>query len=363
MINVIGPINTLGYGYTTLNIVKQLSPDVAWWAIGQPEISTQEDYDIIKAAAQRCNTFDPDSACIRIWHQHDMSQFVGKGPHIGFPIFELDQFNDVEKHHLNSVDHLFVCSSWAKGVCLDNLKLPKDNIHVVPLGVDTNIFKPATTLQNNKTVFFNCGKWEYRKGHDILTHAFNAAFNESDPVELWLMCDNPFLKPEQTEAWKKLYRDTKLGYKIKFIPRVQTHQEVYNIMSQVDCGVFPARAEGWNLELLELMACGKQVIATDYSAHTEFCTGDNSLLVNMNSTEKAYDGVWFHGNQGRWASHNEDSLSQIVSHMRAVHSLKANNQDIINHNGISTARNFTWGNTGKAVQLHVQSIVQQNESR
>ena len=50
-------------------------------------------------------------------------------------------------------------------------------------------------------------------------------------------------------------------------------------MSQVDCGVFPSRAEGRNLELLEMMSAGKHVITTDYSAHTEFCTKDNAGLV------------------------------------------------------------------------------------
>ena len=74
-----------------------------------------------------------------------------------------------------------------------------------------------------------------------------------------------------------------IGHKVRFIDRVGTHQEVYNIMSRVDCGVFPSRAEGWNLELLELMACGKHVITTDYSAHTEFCTEENAMLIPINN--------------------------------------------------------------------------------
>ena len=353
MINVIGPINTLGYGYTTLNIVKQLSPDVAWWPIGPIDVTTEQDAQIVQAALDRKNMFDQDAPCVRIWHQNDMSQFVGRGKRIGFPIFELDEFDTIEKHHLNSVDKLFVCSQWAKDVCLNNLTLPAENIHVVPLGVDLSIFQPTTTPQNGKTIFFNCGKWEIRKGHDVLCKAFNAAFSEMDDVELWLMCDNPFLQREQTEQWKNLYRREKLGHKVRFISRVQTHEEVYNIMSKVDCGVFPARAEGWNLELLELMACGKQVIATNYSAHTEFCTNDNALLINVDHTEQAYDGVWFHGNKGRWASHNDHSFTQLVSHMKTVHNLKTSGQDIINNSGIQTAQRFTWENTGKAVRLNV----------
>ena len=77
-----------------------------------------------------------------------------------------------------------------------------------------------------------------------------------------------------------MYKGSGLGNKIRMIPRQKTQNDVYNIMIQTDCGVFPARAEGWNLELLEMMACGKQVIATNYSAHTEFCNPDNCRLIN-----------------------------------------------------------------------------------
>jgi len=34
---------------------------------------------------------------IRLWHQHELHQYVGQGKKIGWPIFELDDFNKVEK--------------------------------------------------------------------------------------------------------------------------------------------------------------------------------------------------------------------------------------------------------------------------
>ena len=62
---------------------------------------------------------DFDAPCIRIWHQDDMSQFVGRGPKIGFPIFELNKFNKKESYHLSNVDKLFVCSEWAKNIVVE----------------------------------------------------------------------------------------------------------------------------------------------------------------------------------------------------------------------------------------------------
>ena len=355
--NIISPINQLGYGITGLNIVKSLSKltDVSLWCIGNPQVTNQNDADIISKCLQNAVFFDVNSPCLRIWHQHDMSQFVGKSKHIGFPIFELDEFNEREKHNLNSVDQLFVCSSWAKDVAIANLTLKEDQIIVVPLGVDLDIFNNTTQLINNseKTIFFNCGKWEIRKGHDVIPEIFSKAFTEDDNVELWMMNFNPFLKPEEVSAWKNLYIKSKLGSKIKFIDRVETHEEVYNIMSKTDCGIFPARAEGWNLELLEMLACGKHVITTNYSAHTEFCDKNNALLIDIDKKEMAYDGQWFHGKCGKWATIGANQIEQAIEHCRVIHKQKQNNLLTANRNGINKARQFSWDNSAKVILKHV----------
>ena len=358
--NIICPINPLGYGVTGLNIVKELSKhrEVSLWTIGQPQVATEGDAKIVKDCIKNTAFFNYDDPCIRIWHQHDMAQFVGKGEHIGFPIFELDVFKPLERHHLNSVDRLFVCSHWAKDVCLQNGIKPRNAtlydpaIDVIPLGVDLDIFKPCE-INDGPTIFFNCGKWEVRKGHNILPDIFSEAFSDDDNVELWIMCSNPFLKNEEDLKWKSLYMNSKLSHKIRFIDRVNTHHEVYNIMSKVDCGIFPSKAEGWNLEPLELMACGKQVIITNYSAHTEFCNDQNAKLINIDELEPAYDGKWFDGRTGSWANIGDKQIQQTISHIRHIHNLKQTGNLKQNLEGIDTANKFTWENTAKEIMKHV----------
>lgn len=354
-INIIGPVNQLGYGITCLNIIKALHLEnkISFFPIGQPQLTNQEDADIISETIRNNSYPNFQSPCIRIWHQHDMSQFVGKGLKIGFPIFELDEFSDIEKHHLNSLDKIFVCSNWAKNVCINNLTVDASNIHVIPLGVDNDIFKPCKLNQRKTTVFFNCGKWEIRKGHDIISELFCSAFDDNDDVELWLMCDNPFLKEEQVRNWININSNHKLGHKIRFIKRTNTQKEVYNIMQNIDCGLFPARAEGWNLELLELLACGKHVITTNYAAHTEFCNQDNAKLVDIAYLEPAFDGVWFHGKYGKWAKIADKEKEQFVSHMRDIHRLKQDNSLLLNKAGIDTANLFTWKNSARTILKHV----------
>lgn len=354
MLNIISPINQLGYGITGLNIVKYLSKitDVALFPIGQPQVTTGEDADIINKCITNSRLPDFNAPCIRIWHQHDMSQFVGNGTKIGFPIFELDKFSDVEKHHLSHLDKIFVCSTWAKNIILQNITIKEENVIVIPLGVDSSIFNKSPQSTSSSTIFFNCGKWEVRKGHDVLVKIFNDTFNKEDDVQLWLMCENPFLSEEEAKKWNNAYYQSKLGTKIRIIPRLSTQKEVYSIMSKIDCGIFPSRAEGWNLELLELMSCGKHVIATNYSAHTEFCNNKNALLVDISETEPAYDGKWFF-KQGNWAKLSDNELSKFSEYMKQIHNQKQYQSLDININGLETANLFSWENSVNKILQNV----------
>ena len=341
MINITAPINTLGYGIASYNIIKNLffmGEDISYFPIGTPEPPEKQDF--LNSVMLR--PYIPKAPSVKIWHQNDVHHHVGNGLHVAFPIFELDRFSREEVWSLSHNDRIFTCSKWASDIVKKHLNT---DTAIVPLGVDTELFKQHKSSRPS-TVFFNCGKWEVRKGHDILADCFNAAFDHSDDVELWMMCENPFYNEQQQKQWVSLYKDSKLGDKIRMIPRQKTHEDVYNIMKQTDCGVFPARAEGWNLELLEMMACGKQVIATDYSAHTEFCNDNNSMLVDIKSTELANDGVWFNG-QGMWGTLDSDSIEQIISHMRKVHSEKQSGSLPQNVDGICTAREFSWENSAK----------------
>ena len=336
----------MGYGVAGYNILKELykiDNSVSLYPISQPQDFESEELYTAIQNQERCLI---DRPCVKIWHQNDLTTRVGNGKFIGFPIFELTHFNAKEITSLHHCNKIFVCSKWAKQIILQNTKFKDEDVHVVPLGVDNNIFSPSTVSGRKSTIFFNCGKWEKRKGHDILLECFNNAFSENDDVELWMMCDNPFIG-EGNKNWQDLYKNSKLGSKIRIIPRQKTHQDVMSVMRQADCGVFPSRAEGWNLELLEMMAMGKHVIATNYSAHTEFCNSENSKLIDIDNLETAFDGVFFDGRCGMWAEIAQDQKDATIEHMRDVHTLKQDGQLALNENGIETGKQFSWKNSAQ----------------
>jgi glycosyltransferase involved in cell wall biosynthesis len=306
------PINSLGYGIVGHSITRALSKiaDVTLHPIGNVEPLLYKDLEHLD---WRSKPFYKDGPTVKIWHQNGLCDFVGSGLRVGFPIFELDTFSDIEIKSLKHCDKLIVCSQWAKDVIKDN-GINVDTC-VVPLGVDTSIFHPPFCRKEKDVyTFFTCGKWEYRKGHDILLECFERAFSPSDNVELLMMCHNPFPQVD-SKAWERYYRSSKLSSKIKLLGRVETQQEVAEIMRGVDCGLFLSRAEGFNLELLECMACGSDIIYTNYSGHTEFARGRS---VNVPNKEVARDGVWFNGT-GNWADIDEDAKDQIVAHMKSAY--------------------------------------------
>lgn len=340
-LNLICPINQSGYGRASYEICKALiraNINVSLFPIGGriedglicPEIQT---------ALSNAETYDKNANCVRLFHQFSLAEFVGKGSHIGFPIFELDTFKPIELHHLKSCDSLLVCSEWAKKICRTNgIDTP---IEVVNLGVDTHLFCPKPLI-TGPTRFLNIGKWEIRKGHDVLIKAFQKAFTSTDNVELIMCCTNWLISQEESKKWEKLYQNPK----VRIVSRLPNHSDVARLMQMVDCGVFPARAEGWNLEALEVLACGREIIITDYSAHKEFCS--NSRLIPIDRVEPAIDNIWFHG-QGNWAHLGDREIDIIAQHMREVHESKQSGKLSVNNRGVEIAKNLSWDNTARKI--------------
>ena len=353
-INLTAPINSLGYGIVSLNILAGLSRlghTPALWVLGYRDVPGTHSI-LVDEAAARMASYDRDAPSLRIWHQFDLAQHVGKGIHAAFPIFELDRFRPVERHHMAQQDVVFVATEWAGQVCRDN---GLANWRVVPFGIDQDIFFPRDLREpRDETIFMNVGKWELRKGHDVIIDAFCKAFNKDDKVRLVMLCNNPCFSDmdrlrRYNKQWEDLYFRSPLGAKIEIIPtRLENQRAVADLMAQADCGVFPARAEGWNLDLAEMLAIGRPCIATNATGHTQYVTKENCLLIEPGPMEKAYDGVWFTG-QGEWPSFGADQVEQLVQHMRAIHKQKQECGSLYNKAGADTMREFTWDATASKI--------------
>lgn len=353
-LNVIAPISETGYGIASFNIIKALEKKIKvnlYPAVSESDLIKDSSYiNCVKNKSFKSK----ENPCLLIFGQGELHRFIGKKQHVGMCFFELDRFTDQEKDSLLHCDKILVASKWAKAIVVKELKPLKEDIekivYVVPLGVDREVFHENTgdKIDYKTTIFYNCGKWERRKGHDFLKSCFEEAFNENDNVELWMQCHNFFIGNENNKAWENFYLSGKLGNKIKIIPRLKSHSDVGKIMKNIDCGIFPARAEGWNLELLEVLACGKHIITSNYSGHTEFCNKENSLMFEINELEQAFDGLWNFG-QGYWGKLGEKQKQQIIDHMRSIHRKKQDGNLKENISGIQTSKEFSWDATADKI--------------
>jgi glycosyltransferase involved in cell wall biosynthesis len=347
-LNVMAPINSLGYGIASKNIVRVLAKktNLSLFPIGEPMVENNDEKILVEESISKSRTFDPTAPCLKIWHEFDLGIRVGKGEMISFPFFELNKINPVKRHHLLSCDKVYTPSEWSKDII--NNELPDLSVKVIPLGVDQSVFYPTLASsrrheeENSKFVIFNCGKWEIRKGLKERLDIFREAFPDEQDVELWMMCSNPVASEKINSQWSSFYRQDR---RVKLLDRVRTQQELANVINTVDCGLFPSRAEGWNFELLELMACGKKVVATEYSAHTQYCNSENSFTIKPKRMEKAFDGLYFpEGEVGEWAS-LDGIKSNFAKAIRSIYEDWKSGKSIDNPKGVETAMRFSWEST------------------
>ncbi len=344
-LNLTAPCNALGMGIVGANLIVGLTEagaSVSYFPIGPVEPPPTHG-EAVRLARKAAEYYDPTAPSVRYWHPSDMAHHVGRGLRISYTIFETDTLPTAAKHQLRNSDLVVVPTSWASKVCETN-GVPREKLRVVNHGVDPGIFYPMPLPSSGPTIFFASGKWEIRKGHLEVCQSFNAAFKAADDVRLVVHCSNPFLSETESKEWWDYFMTSPMGKvgKIEIVGgRFTRQEEVAALVAQVHCGVFPSRAEGWNLPLSECMAMGRHVIATDYSAHTEFCTPGSCRLINVDKLEPAFDGRWFKG-EGNWAHLGERQIEQMVWHMRTIHREQTEGRLALNVKGIERMASFTW---------------------
>jgi glycosyltransferase involved in cell wall biosynthesis len=344
------PINFLSYGKVGIHILDSLVKSgaaVKWFPIGQTEcdpVYNQLLQNIHSAA------YDKDVDSLRIFHQFDLLHHTGHGRHVGWPIFELNKFRPIELEHLNGQDILIVCSTWAKEIIQANgITIP---VYVVPLGVVPDVYFPKDNLvqRTGPTRFITIGKREIRKSFLEMLECFESAFTADDDVHLTVLWASLILEhtnPKEWSRWSQMFKQSKLASKITLVEWVPSDIEVANTLRASDCGLFLSKAEGFDLGCLESLACGNYNITTNYSAHTEYSTVENSYLVDVHHLEAAFDGQWFTDTSfgGEWGRFGRDQKDQTIQYMRDIHRQRQESGPLYNPDGVKTGKKFTWENS------------------
>lgn len=144
-------------------------------------------------------------------------------------------------------------------------------IAVIPNGVDTELFSPGTKEEKDGRRILSCGRMRKQKGFSYLIEALA---DLPDRTTLELVGDGP-LKGKL----KALVRELGLQERVAFTSWL-SQEELIKRYQQADIFVLPSIEEGMPNVLLEAMACGLPVVATNVAGSRELVKhGVNGLLV------------------------------------------------------------------------------------
>jgi glycosyltransferase involved in cell wall biosynthesis len=208
-------------------------------------------------------------------------------PDIGVVFFEHVDIPAANLARAASWPLIVAGSSWNAEV-LSELGL--GNVVFCPQGIDPALFhpRPRQGAFGDKFVIFSAGKFEYRKGQDIVTAAFRA-FRQRHADAL-LVC-----------AWANLWPDLVGGLAasphVRGVPRVGANgvlelapwlidngippdsvvdlgllrnSAMPKVLAECDLAVFPNRCEGGtNLAAMEAMACGVPAVLSANTGHLD----------------------------------------------------------------------------------------------
>ena len=229
------------------------------------------------------------------------------------------------KIHLNTYDQILVNSETTKSDLVDHLGVPQERISVTLLGRDDRFMRIDDIAKNQRvrekyglpeSYLLFTGTLEPRKNITGLLEAYGKG-RARKSLKLVITGKKGWLYDEIFETVKKL----NLQDRVVFTGFVEDH-DLPSIYSMAKVFVYPSLYEGFGLPVLEAMACGVPVVASNVRSIQEV-TGQAAILVDPQNVEAL-----------------AESIDQVV--FSAEHIYKQ-----LSRASVARAAQFTWEKTAQ----------------
>lgn len=191
-------------------------------------------------------------------------------------------------------DLLIVMNSYETSY-YKKLGVRQDKIRKIPIGIKTHKFRSSIDMRqhlrkelgvkNNFTIGF-VGRFSKEKNLVTLLMAFAKALEHNNKMKLVLVGDGPVRKELHLIA-------NKLGI-VNDVIFTGIRYDVNRILSAIDLFILPSYTEGCPTSLIEAMAAGKAIVASDISGVQEVVgNGEEAVLISPHSVDALKQAILF----------------------------------------------------------------------
>ena len=317
------PINSLSFGNVSYNILRQFwrkGVNVHLFTLNNNnnfDSFDKIDKEFFKWLNESASTANlkirKDLPSFKLWHLNGSQTRIG-GNQALYTFYELDEPTDAEVNLAKLQDKVYFSSSHSANL----FKEKGVNASVIPVGFDEDIEKAKSVDLNPEVVHFGLmGKFEKRKHTEKIIKLWLSKFGNNNKFQLTVCVTNPFVDKEEMN---KILSECLSGQRysnINFLPYLKTNSEVNQLLKSIDIDLTGlSGAEGWNLPAFNSTCLGKWSIVLNETAHKDWATSTNSILVESDGKIPAYDGKFFvEGtpfNQGNIYTWDSDNVAECM---------------------------------------------------
>ena len=244
------------------------------------------------------------------------------GPKIAFNVWESTRQPENFFQQMLKFDEIWVPSEWQRQCTIEQGADP-NKVVVVPEGVDVHTFYPEEVdkleqYNDGRFKFLLFGRWDYRKSTKEIIETFLKTFGPEEPVDLVVSIDNMWGEEmdgyKTTEERLEAYGLTDPRVKMIHFP---SREDYIKYLKTGHVFVSCARSEGWNLPLIEAMACGTPSIYSECSAQMEFAQGKGlpvKIVGERPANDNDYGRYKMSELPGNYYEPDFNDLSRVMRH-------------------------------------------------